>query len=100
MCRRSPAKDHVMKLMQDNRGFSLIELLMSMLVMLVVLSLASRALFEAMRAEEAIGLMADSNGNLQSAQTMMVRDMIDAGRNIAIGGLSLPTGGVAIVRPG
>lgn len=89
-----------MKLMQDNRGFSLIELLMSLVIMLVVLALASRALFEAMRAEEAIGLMADSNQNLQSAQTMMVRDMIDAGRNIPVGSLSLPTGGQPIVRPG
>lgn len=89
-----------MKLMRDNRGFSLIELLMSMVIMLVVLSLASRALFEAMRAEEAIGLMADANQSLQSAQTMMVRDLVDAGRNIDIGGLPLPTGGVAVVRPG
>jgi prepilin-type N-terminal cleavage/methylation domain-containing protein len=100
MYRRSPGKDHVMKLMRDNRGFSLIELLMSMAIMLVVLALASRSLFEAMRAEEAIGLLADANQSLQSAQTMMVRDMIDAGRAVRIGGLPLPTGGVAIVRPG
>jgi prepilin-type N-terminal cleavage/methylation domain-containing protein len=100
MYRRSPGKDHVMKLMRDNRGFSLIELLMSMAIMLVVLALASRSLFEAMRAEEAIGLMADANQSLQSAQTMMVRDLVDAGRSVDIGGLPLPTGGVAIVRPG
>jgi prepilin-type N-terminal cleavage/methylation domain-containing protein len=100
MYRRSPAEDHVMKLMQDNRGFSLIELLVSTAVMLVVLALASRSLFEAMRAEEAIGLLADANQSLQSAQTMVVRDLVDAGRNVTIGGLSMPTGGNAIVRPG
>jgi prepilin-type N-terminal cleavage/methylation domain-containing protein len=87
-------------LIRDNRGYTLIELLVSTLVMLVVLSLASRALTEAMRADEAIGLMADANQSLQSAQTMMVRDMVDAGRNVTLGGLSLPTGGVAIARPG
>jgi prepilin-type N-terminal cleavage/methylation domain-containing protein len=87
-------------LMRDNRGYTLIELLVSTLVMLVVLSLASRALTEAMRADEAIGLMADANQSLQSAQTMVVRDLVDAGRNMEIGGLSIPGGGVAIPRPG
>jgi prepilin-type N-terminal cleavage/methylation domain-containing protein len=86
--------------MRDNRGYSLIELLVSTAIMLVVLALASRSLIEAMRADEAIGLMSDANQSLQSAQTMMVRDLIDTGRDIPIGGLSLPTGGVAIVRPG
>jgi prepilin-type N-terminal cleavage/methylation domain-containing protein len=87
-------------LMRDNRGFSMLELLVSTAVMLVVLALASRALTEAMRADEAIGLMADANQSLQSAQTMMVKDLVDAGRNIDIGGLPLPSGGVAITRPG
>jgi prepilin-type N-terminal cleavage/methylation domain-containing protein len=86
--------------MRDNRGYSLIELLVSTAVMLVVLALASRSLKDAMRADEAIGLMADANQSLQSAQTMLVRDLVDAGRNVDIGGLPLPSGGVAIVRPG
>lgn len=86
--------------MRDNRGFTLIELLVSTAIMVVVLGLSSRALKEAMRADEAIGLLADANQSLQSAQTMMVRDLVDAGRNIDVGGLPLPTGGVAIIRPG
>jgi prepilin-type N-terminal cleavage/methylation domain-containing protein len=86
--------------MRDSRGFSLIELLVSMFIMTVVLGLSTRALIQAMHTDEAIGLMADANQSLQSAQTMMVRDLVDAGRNIPLGGLSFPSGGTPIVRPG
>jgi prepilin-type N-terminal cleavage/methylation domain-containing protein len=87
--------------MRDSRGFSLIELLVSMFIMTVVLGLSTRALIQTMHTDEAIGLMADANQSLQSAQTMMVRDMVDAGRNLDLGGLSFPSGGgTPIVRPG
>jgi prepilin-type N-terminal cleavage/methylation domain-containing protein len=86
--------------MRDTRGFTLIELLVSMFIMTVVLSLSTRALIQAMHTDEAIGLLADANQSLQSAQTMMVRDLVDAGRSITHGGLSLPAGGNPIVRPG
>jgi hypothetical protein len=88
-------------LMRDNRGFSMVELLVSTLIMMVVLGLSARALTEAMRADEAIGLMSDVNQSLQSGQSMMVRDLVDAGRNLPIGGLVLPVGpGDDAVRPG
>jgi prepilin-type N-terminal cleavage/methylation domain-containing protein len=86
--------------MRDARGFTLIELLVSLFIMTVVLSLSTRALIQAMHTDEAIGLMADANQSLQSGQTMMVRDLVDAGRGVTLGGLSLPSGGTAIVRPG
>ena len=88
-------------LMRDNRGYSLMELLISVLLMSVVLGLSARALTDAMRADEAISLLADTNQNLQSSSTMMVRDFVDAGRNMTIGGLPLPDGpGANVVRPG
>jgi type II secretory pathway pseudopilin PulG len=88
-------------LMRDNRGFSLVELLVSTLIMMLVLGLSARALTESMRADEAIGLMADNNQSLQSAQSMMVRDLVDAGRNVRLGGLPLPIGpDEDVVRPG
>jgi prepilin-type N-terminal cleavage/methylation domain-containing protein len=86
--------------MRDTRGFTLLELLVSMFIMTVVLSLSTRALIQAMHTDEAIGLLADANQSLQSGQTMMVRDLVDAGRNLQRGGLSLPAGGTPIVRPG
>jgi prepilin-type N-terminal cleavage/methylation domain-containing protein len=90
------------RIMQDNRGFSLIELLVSLLVMTIVLGLSSRALTDAMRADEAITLMSDVNSNLQSSSTIIVRDLVNAGRNLDLGGLSLPAGAgsTAVVRPG
>jgi prepilin-type N-terminal cleavage/methylation domain-containing protein len=88
-------------LMRDNRGYSLIELLISVLLMTIVMGVAARALRDAMRTDEAIGIMADVNQNMQSASTMMVRDFIDAGRNVRIGGLTLPDGPAPdVVRPG
>jgi prepilin-type N-terminal cleavage/methylation domain-containing protein len=102
MYRRSPAEDRNMtSLMRDNRGFSLVELLVSMLLMSIVLGIAARSLTEGMRASEAISLMGDVNQNIQSSQTMMVRDFLDAGRNLRRGGLPLPDGpGDDVVRPG
>jgi prepilin-type N-terminal cleavage/methylation domain-containing protein len=90
------------RMMRDNRGFSLIELLVTMLVMTVVLGLSSRALIDVMKADEAITLMSDVNHNLQSSSTNIVRDLVDAGRNVDIGGLPLRTGGGSgsVVRPG
>jgi prepilin-type N-terminal cleavage/methylation domain-containing protein len=88
-------------LTRDERGFSLIELLVSILIMTIVLGVAARSLTEAMRADQAIGLLSDANQNLQSASTMVVRDLIDAGRNVRHGGLPLPVGpGNDVVRPG
>jgi prepilin-type N-terminal cleavage/methylation domain-containing protein len=88
-------------LIRDNRGYSLIELLVSVLLMSIVLGLSARALSDTMRADDAIGLLADVNQNLQSSSTMMVRDFVDAGRNLALGGVSLPVGPAAdVVRPG
>ncbi len=79
--------------MRDTRGFSLIELLVSMFIMTVVLGLSTRALIQAMHTDEAIGLMADANQSLQSAQTMMVRDLVDAGRNLISAAFRFPAAG-------
>ena len=88
--------------MSSQRGFSLIELLVAMSVTLIVLGLAVRAFSDALTADEAVRLMADSNQNLQASSTMVVRDLMDAGRGIPIGGVALPSGvgAVNVNRPG
>jgi prepilin-type N-terminal cleavage/methylation domain-containing protein len=90
------------RFLRDERGFSLIELLTSTVIMLIVLSLASRSLMDATKADDAIALMADANQNLQSSSTMMVRDLVDTGRDIVPGGLEMPNGNgvLRVVRPG
>ena len=90
------------RMMRDNRGFSLIELLISLFVMTLVLGASARALMDVVKVDEAIALMADVNHNLQSSSTNMVRDLVDAGRNVDIGGLPLRSGGSSgsVVRPG
>lgn len=88
--------------MSSQRGFSLLELLIAMSITVTILGLSMRAFTDALSAEEAVTLMSDANQNLQATSTMMVRDLIDAGRGIAIGGVPLPNGGDAqpLNRPG
>jgi prepilin-type N-terminal cleavage/methylation domain-containing protein len=86
----------------DDRGYSLIELLVAVVVTLIVLGLGLGAFRDALRSADVVRLMADTNGNLQSGSNLMVRDLIQAGQGVPIGGLPIPNGGAAvpIVRPG
>src|SRR5262245_7382606 len=88
--------------MSSQRGFSLLELLIAMSVTLTILGLAMGAFTDALTAEETVTLMSDANQNLQATSTMMVKDLMDAGRGITVGGVPIPNGGgvAALKRPG
>ena len=88
--------------MTDERGFSLIELLVSTAIMLVVIGVAATAFKNAIDASAGGALIADSNQSLRAATNLMVRDLIQAGRGIPIGGLPIPSGAGAdpLNRPG
>jgi prepilin-type N-terminal cleavage/methylation domain-containing protein len=86
--------------MRADKGFSLIELLIAMVVTLIVLGLTFRAFADALKVNDSIRLMTDVNQNLQSASTYLIRDLVDTGRNFPATGISLPQGGSAVIRPG
>lgn len=88
--------------MSDARGFSLVELLLSTAIMLVVIGVATTAFKNAIDASAGGALIADSNQSLRAATNLMVRDLIQAGRGIPIGGLPIPSGAGAgaLNRPG
>src|ERR1700675_649543 len=76
--------------MQREKGFSLIEVMVSTAILLVIMAATLGALTDALHANEAVTLMADMQDNLRACMNMMVRDIIQAGSGVPIGGISLP----------
>ncbi|MFZ3217593.1 MAG: prepilin-type N-terminal cleavage/methylation domain-containing protein [Candidatus Acidiferrales bacterium] len=87
--------------MKLQRGFSLIELMVSMAILVAVLAIAIGALLQAEHATQAVAYEANTEENLRAGMHFMVRDLIQAGEGIPQGGISIPyTTTSAINRPG
>ena len=83
-------------------GFSLVELLIATVITTVVMSVAFRTFADALALNEAVTQVADSTQNLRAGTNLLVRELLEAGRNIPIGGIAIPSGdgAKAIYRPG
>src|SRR5580698_993003 len=88
--------------MKVQKGFSLIELMVSMGIVVTVVAIATGSLMQAEHATTAVSYMANTQENLRAGMHFMVRDLMQAGEGIPQGGISLPySGGAsAINRPG
>jgi prepilin-type N-terminal cleavage/methylation domain-containing protein len=91
--------------MKRAAGFTLVEVLVAVSLMLIILAATLSTLTNAIHATEAVSLMADTQENLRAGLNYMSRDLIQAGEGIPQGGITIPnSGGVtptsAIVRPG
>jgi prepilin-type N-terminal cleavage/methylation domain-containing protein len=84
--------------MKRESGFSLVELMVAMAVMLLIVAATVSMLTDAVHAVNAIGLMADTQENMRAGLNYMVRDLSQAGDGIAQTGIGIPAGGV--VWPG
>ena len=82
-------------------GFTLTEMLISTTVMLLVLSGAMTAFKNALTVNDSGTQLSDSNQNLRAGTNFLVRDLMQAGRLITIGGIPIPSGNgaSAINRP-
>ena len=82
-------------------GFTLTELLFSTAITLVVLGTAMSTFQNALTLNETATLISDSNQNLRAGTNQLVRDLMQAGRGIPTGGISIPSGAGAtpINRP-
>src|SRR6202011_5765110 len=82
-------------------GFTLPELLVSTSIMLIVLSAAMGTLKSALTVNDTASQMADSNQNLRAGANLLSRDLMMAGRQFPIGGISIANGAgaTAINRP-
>jgi prepilin-type N-terminal cleavage/methylation domain-containing protein len=88
--------------MKLQKGFSLIELMVSMGIVVTVVAIATGTLMQAEHATTAVAYEANTQENLRAGMHFMVRDLMQAGEGIPQGGVSLPYTGAtsAITRPG
>src|SRR5688572_5214526 len=90
-----------MRTLRSEGGFTLIELMIAALVTTVIMGVAFSTFDNALQLNESVLNLADSSQNLRAGTNILVRDLMQAGRNLPIGGISIPsgTGAVAILRP-
>jgi prepilin-type N-terminal cleavage/methylation domain-containing protein len=89
--------------MKRGNGFSLIEMMVSMVVLLIVVAAATIALVQAQHATDGVALMANTQENLRAGMHFIMRDLVQAGEGIPPAGVSLPNsaaGVSAVNRPG
>src|SRR5438270_4521770 len=81
--------------MKRESGFTLIETLVAMTLMLIVVAAVMAAWNDATHATEAVSLMADTQENLRAGMNYMVRDLQQAGNGIPQAGITIPNSGGA-----
>jgi prepilin-type N-terminal cleavage/methylation domain-containing protein len=90
--------------MKTNRaaGFTLVEVLVAITVMLVILAATLSTLTDAVHATEGVTLMAETQQTLRASMNYVVRDLVQAGEGLPQTGITIPnTAGVSAVnRPG
>src|SRR5580704_9670242 len=89
--------------MKRENGFSLIELMVAMFVLIAVVAGATTAIIQAQHVSEAVALEANVQENLRAGMHFLVRDLTQAGEGIPAAGISVPNtaaGVSAIARPG
>jgi type II secretory pathway pseudopilin PulG len=82
-------------------GFTLIELMFSMTIMMVIMAGALTTFDSAIGVSDAAGQLADANQNLRAGTNQLIRDVMQAGRIIGPEGIPVPNGlgAGAIARP-
>jgi prepilin-type N-terminal cleavage/methylation domain-containing protein len=83
-------------------GFTLLEVLVAMTLMLIILGATVGTLTDAIHATQAVTLMADTQENLRAGMNYIERDLVQAGEGLPQTGITIPnTGSVSAVnRPG
>jgi prepilin-type N-terminal cleavage/methylation domain-containing protein len=87
--------------MRKQHGFTLMELMVAMAILLTILALTLASLSQTFRANQGVTEMADLEENLRASMTFMTRDLIQTGEGIPTGGIPIPYGPglLAINRP-
>jgi prepilin-type N-terminal cleavage/methylation domain-containing protein len=88
--------------MRREKGFTLIEVLVAITVLSLIVAATLGALTDAFHTTEAVSLMADTQQNLRAGLNYMVRDFLQTGEGIPLGGITIPNSGgtSALNRPG
>jgi prepilin-type N-terminal cleavage/methylation domain-containing protein len=88
--------------MKRQSGFTLVEVLVAITVMMIILAVTLGVLTDAIHTVEGVSLLADTQQNLRAGMNYIVRDLVQAGVGIPQNGITIPnSGGVsAVTRPG
>jgi prepilin-type N-terminal cleavage/methylation domain-containing protein len=85
----------------EERGYSLVELMIAMLVTAVVMGATMGGLTDAIRANDAVLHVTGMNNTLRGGMDLIVRDLLQAGSGLPKGHvIQIPNGGDLIRRPG
>src|SRR5262245_30375856 len=89
-------------MLKRQHGFTLVELMIAMGITLLILGGALSAFMSGMAINETAALMSDANQNLRAGTNLLVRDLLQAGRGLPIGGIPIPSGigSTPLLRPG
>lgn len=90
-----------MQTIRSDSGFTLVELLIATLITVTVMGVAFTTFSNALTLNDTAIQVADSSQNLRVGTNLLVRDLLQVGRNIPTGGIPIPsgTGSTAIHRP-
>src|ERR1700734_4254428 len=87
--------------MKRQRGFSLIEVLVAISILVTVVGLSIGALLQAQSTAKMVSSEANTQENLRAGMHFLVRDLAQAGEGIPQGGITIPYGATSLVnRPG
>jgi hypothetical protein len=91
-----------MRAAASERGFTIVELMIASLITMVVMGVAFSTFRDALALNEAVVQISDSSQNLRAGTNLLVRDLLQAGRDLPTGGVPVPRGvGIdRIRRPG
>src|SRR5262245_12453013 len=86
-----------MQTIRSDSGFTLVELLIGTLITVTVMGVAFTTFSNALALNDAAVQMADSSQNLRAGTNLLVRDLLQVGRNIPTGWIPIPSGEGATV---
>jgi prepilin-type N-terminal cleavage/methylation domain-containing protein len=84
--------------MKREAGYSLMELMVAVAIMVVISGATLQTLSDATYANEGVTLLANSQENLRAAMNYMVKDIVEAGEGLPQGGITIPNA-VTIANP-
>jgi prepilin-type N-terminal cleavage/methylation domain-containing protein len=76
-------------------GFSLLELMVAVAILVSVMGVTLKMLLDVSNANQGITLLADMTENLRAGMTFMQRDLTQAGEGLPQSGITYPQGGTA-----
>lgn len=86
---------------RSEQGFTIVEMMIASVITMVIMGVAFTTFKDALSLNESVVQLTDSGQNLRAGTNLLVRDLLQAGRNIPSGGIAIPSGlgSVAIYRP-